>query len=926
MPFPPSISQQYQYSVCILASGSTMKLHNNAYYLSALWSLQKLLLLLLLPLSLPIPSASAARNATEGDRLALLKFKDSISHDPNGVLSTWNDSIHLCNWSGVTCSQRHLRVIALDLGGYKLSGSISPFIANLSFLRSINLQNNSFNGQIPDEVGNLFRLQSLHLANNTLRGDIPTSLANCSSLKVIDFANNEFTGTIPTQFGSLTKLETLFLDKNNLTGGLPSSLGNASSLKYYAVPYNDLEGTIPDSLGLLKNLVFFVVGGNRLSGLVPSSLYNISSLNTFSIAANYQLNGTLPQNIGFTLPNLQVLEFGGNQLSGPIPTSLSNISGLQVIDIYGNNFVGPIPTNLGNLQDLWWLGFGQNLFGRNSSDGLSFLTSLVNCSNLEYFDLGSNNFGGILPPIVGNLSTQISQMYFDSNYLVGSIPEEIGNLINLAVLTLEDNLLTGIIPTSFGKFQNIQVMSVSGNRLSGQIPSSIGNLTMLNKLFLYNNRFEGSIPSSMGNCQNLLYLDMSRNNLSGSVPSQVIGLSSLSQLLNLSRNSLSGNLPREVGNLRNINSLDLSENNFSGEIPETIGGCVSLEYLYLQKNSFLGNIPSSLASLSSLVVLDLSQNNLSGQIPKVLERLHPSVSLNFSFNNLEGEVPNEGVFKNASAVSVTGNNLLCGGVQELKLPTCPVQVIKQSKSHKLKKVIISVSVAVVFCILLATLFSIYWMRKSKKPRSTSSSIEDASQVSYKKLHQATEGFSPKNLIGSGGFGSVYKGTFDSDEKVVAIKVLNLQKEGASKSFMAECNVLRSIRHRNLVKILTCCSSTDYKGNDFKALVFEFMANGSLDKWLHPEKGGENLSLNLLQRLNIAIDAAFALHYLHYECEQPIVHCDLKPSNILLDSDMVAHVSDFGLSRLVATNKVRQNKTSTIGLKGTVGYAAPGDNF
>lgn len=288
-------------------------------------------------------------------------------------------------------------------------------------------------------------------------------------------------------------------------------------------------------------------------------------------------------------------------------------------------------------------------------------------------------------------------------------------------------------------------------------------------------------------------------------------------------------------------------------------------------------------------------------------------------------MPNEGVFENASSISVTGNSLLCGGVQELQLPPCPVEVIKQSKSHKLKLVIIIISV-VVFFILLAKLFAIYWMRKSKKSRSTSSTVEDASKVSYRKLHQATEGFSPRHLIGSGGFGSVYKGTFDSEEKVVAIKVLNLQKRGASKSFMAECNALRSIRHRNLVKILTCCSSTDYKGSDFKALVFEFMANGSVDKWLHPLKGAGDLSLSLLQRLNIIIDVASALHYLHYECGQPIIHCDLKPSNILLDYDMVAHASDFGLARLLlSTNQVHQNQTSTIGLKGTVGYAAPGNN-
>ena len=138
--------------------------------------------------------------------------------------------------------------------------------------------------------------------------------------------------------------------------------------------------------------------------------------------------------------------------------------------------------------------------------------------------------------------------------------------------------------------------------------------------------------------------------------------------------------------------------------------------------------------------------------------------------------------------------------------------------------------------------------------------------------------------------------------------------------MVECNVLRNIRHRNLVKILTCCSSMDYSGNQFKALVFEFTTNGSLDIWLHPEIDNKDQSrvLSLLQRLNVAIDVGSALDYLHNHSMQPIIHCDLKPSNILLDNDMVAHISDFDLARLLSIiNDSSQKQTSTIGIKGSI---------
>ncbi|XP_018504494.2 probable LRR receptor-like serine/threonine-protein kinase At3g47570 [Pyrus x bretschneideri] len=201
----------------------------------------------------------------------------------------------------------------------------------------------------------------------------------------------------------------------------------------------------------------------------------------------------------------------------------------------------------------------------------------------------------------------------------------------------------------------------------------------------------------------------------------------------------------------------------------------------------------------------------------------------------------------------------------------------------------------------------------------------ALQVSDNNLLKVTDGFSSTNLIGMGSFGSVYKGVLDDDNGIqpVAVKVFNMLRHGASKSFIAECEAMRNIRHRNLVKVVTACSSVDFSGNDFKALVYELMDNGNLEEWLHPTAGTPK-NLSFLQRLDIAIDVACALDYLHNHCEAPIVHCDLKPSNVLLGNDLTAHVSDFGLARFLSnlTNNVTENQTSSIGVRGTVGYAAP----
>jgi serine/threonine protein kinase len=229
--------------------------------------------------------------------------------------------------------------------------------------------------------------------------------------------------------------------------------------------------------------------------------------------------------------------------------------------------------------------------------------------------------------------------------------------------------------------------------------------------------------------------------------------------------------------------------------------------------------------------------------------------------------------------------------------------------------------------MLTIILTIYCTRKrNQKQYSDSPTTDPLDKVSYQDLHNGTDGFSAGNLVGLGSFGSVYKGTLASEDKVVAIKVLNLQKKGAHKSFIAECNALKNMRHRNLVKILTCCSSTDYKGQEFKALVFEYMSNGSLEQWLHPGtlNAGNQRMLDLDQRFNIIVDIASVLHYLHHECEKLVIHCDLKPSNVLLDNDMIAHVSDFGIARLVsAIDNTSLKESSTIGIKGTIGYAPPG---
>ncbi|AQK78423.1 Putative leucine-rich repeat receptor-like protein kinase family protein [Zea mays] len=776
-------------------------------------------------------------------------------------------------------------------------------------------------------------------------------LAEVGSLAHLSLGVNQLEGEIPAGLGLLSQLRTLYIHYNNLVGSIPPSLGNLTLLQILDVLENKLVGSIPVSLSHLDRLVDFEVGRNNLSGTIPPLLFNKSSLLYLGVASN-KLHGSLPADAGTNLPGVKKLLLGNNRLSGTLPSSLGNATMVEILGLGLNRFQGRVAPEIGKLCP-FNVEMSANELQAEDEQGWEFFTLFTNCTRLQLIDLPLNRLGGVLPTSITNFSTQIQWLSIAANGISGVVPSGLGNLINLSNLDMGENDLHGVIPEDIAKLTNLQVLLLANNQFSGNIPSSFGNLTQLQLFSLSNNSLDGPIPRSLGNLKNLPSLDLSSNLLTGFIPTEIFGLPSLTDYLLLSDNYLSGVIPAQVGSLKNIQTLNLSKNNFSGEIPAAIGGCVSLVWLGLADNSFTGSIPNSFGNLRGLNTLNLSRNSLSGtipqelgnitglqelflahnhlsgMIPKVLESISNLVELDLSFNILDGEVPTRGVFANMTGFSMAGNHGLCGGIRELELPPC--QDMPQKRWHRgLLRIVLPIAgTAICISLLLFVLFLLKWKVTSEKTKTDSfiGLTDKYPRVSYLELFEATDGFAPTNLVGEGKYGSVYKGSLSLPtlrNTSVAVKVFTLQQSGSSRSFLAECEALRQVKHRNLIDIITCCSSVDTRGNDFQALVFEFMPNYSLDRWLHQQTDEQLHKLNLIQLLNIAVDVADAIDYLHNNSRPSVIHCDLKPNNILLDSDWTAYVADFGLSKLIgeSMNISGSYSGSSIGIRGTVGYVAP----
>ncbi|KAL8482249.1 hypothetical protein ACS0TY_028412 [Phlomoides rotata] len=835
------------------------------------------------------------------DEYALLAFKNAITSNSRAILShNWSSSISICNWIGVSCGTKHCRVTALNVSGFHLGGTIPPHLGNLTFLRSLDLSSNSFT-EILSWLGRLSQLEHLYLNNNTFSGTIPLSLFNISRLHTLDMGYNFLDGIIPKEIANFSYLETLKLGGNKLTGSIPDSIFNMSSMIEINLRFNNISGKLPYNIcSNTPKLRIMSFSWNQLNGEIPANIHKCRGLEDLRLPINH-FSGDIPREIG-SLSMLRILSLYGNHFKGALPQEVGNLIHLQRLDVQINSLSGSIPSSIFNLSSLEVLSLARNKFSGSILSNIGMRFSLY---NLEELYLDENRLSGEIPSFISRNASKLTILTLSKNLLSGPVPDfEIGNLSSLIDLRLAINQITGSIPRGMGNLQELQGLNLSNNHLQGDISTDLCKMSNLGDLDLSVNMLTGAIPDCFGKVKSLRNVHLYSNKLD----SNLWNLRDL-LILNLHSNSLSGQLSSQIGNLKQIYTLDLSSNQFLGDIPTTIDSCESLQYLSLSNNKLQGSIPKSLGNVRGLTTLDLSSNNLSGSIPKSLEQLKFLQYFNVSYNKLEGEIPN-GVIS-STAQSFVHNSALCGAAK-FQVPPC-VNDRGRSRTKTIAliclKYILLPFVAATIIVVVVLMF----IRRHKRiiiHQAADISLETfvARRVSYIELVRGTSSFSETNLLGIGSFGSVYKATL-SDGLIIAAKVFNLELEGATMSFDTESEILSSIRHRNLLPVISCCTN-----QEFRALILKYMPNGNLEKWLH----SVNNLLDLVQRLNIAIDVALALEYLHHHHTFPVVHCDIKPSNVLLDEDMTAHVADFGISKLFDEGEVMTHTTTLA----TIGYAAP----
>lgn len=752
-------------------------------------------------------------------------------------------------------------------------------------------------------------LTHLRLSGNYLVDNIPPEIGNCSNLRSLLIDGNIIVGRIPAELGRISELRVLDVSRNSLVDRIPVDLGNCSKLSVLVLTNLVEASPISGSTGANPRVEF-----NAFLGAIPWEVLSIPSLEMVW-APRANLAGRLPENWS-EFCRLRVLNLGQNYIAGGIPGSLANCRNLSFLDLSSNGLQGLIPSQLqaqcmiylnvshnsltGSLLefDKTSCDLSANLFRNENLESLSYptivsllsstwinnpLESILNDGLVVLHDFSWNNFTGLLPTITlggGFLSAERASssygLLLNNNWFSGLLPENLFTGCNDSwsfAVNLSANQITGGINRRLllGGCLQLKGFEAAYNNLSGLIPSAIGDLRMLLRLDLRGNGLNGTLPDQLGKLRDLKWILLGGNGLTGEIPSQ-------------------------LGALASLRVLDLSNNILTGKIPVSLSNASNLETILLNHNRLSGEIPSSFSMLAGLSVLDVSFNDLSGRIPHLKHVVDCGL---FQGNSFLPQCPD------SNSMSPTG------------LPF-PMEVRRRGgRSSKLKLYVIAAVVSaslIMFVLVLLVLVLIFGRKKlvrlTSLRRKVVMTFTDApAELNYDNVVRATGNFSIRNLIGTGGFGATYKAELVPGF-LVAVKRLSIGRFQGLQQFDAEIRTLGRIQHKNLVTLIGY-----HMGEAETFLIYNYLSGGNLESFIH-DRSGKNACWPVIHK--IALDVAHALAYLHYSCVPWIVHRDIKPSNILLDEELNAYLSDFGLARLLEVSETH----ATTDVAGTFGYVAP----
>ncbi|KQK07664.1 probable leucine-rich repeat receptor-like protein kinase At5g49770 [Brachypodium distachyon] len=718
------------------------------------------------------------------------------------------------------------------------------------------------------------------------------------------------------------------------------------------------DGIACDNTSRVTSLNLF---GMNMRGTLGDDIGSLTELRVLDLSSNRDLGGPLTPAIG-KLIQLKNLALIGCSFSGTIPSELGNLAQLEFFGLNSNKFTGTIPPSLGKLSKVKWLDLADNnLIGRlpNSRDNGAGLDQLLIA---EHFHLNQNGLEGPIPEYMFNSNMRLKHILLDRNRFSGSIPASIGVLTKLEVLRLNDNSFTDQVP-DMKNLTILHVLMLSNNKLRGPMPNLTG-MNGLQNVDLSNNSFTSSgVPTWFTDLPNLITLTMQSVAISGKLPQKLFSLPNLQHVI-LNDNQLNdtldmgNNISKELGlvDIRNnkitsltvYSSLDSKILKLEGN-PLCSGSLLSGTMLCTDRLTEHPPVPSSfdVQCANPFVETMVFRSPSFADVIKYLPELHKNLSTTLSSctPNKLGLVPySEGTYLNVDIRACPVNSKRFNYSQVLNCFNLTLQTYKPPETFgpyyvhahpypfhdkASRAVLIGVVTGSVLLVVGLALIGVYAARQKKRAQklvsinnpfaswgSTEEDIGEAPKLksarcfTLEELRLSTNDFREINAIGAGGYGTVYRGKL-MDGQLIAIKRSKKGSMQGGLEFKTEIELLSRVHHKNLVGLVGFCFE---KGE--RMLVYEFISNGTLSEALYGIKG---VQLDWSRRLKIALDSARGLAYLHDHANPPIIHRDVKSTNILLDAKMTAKVADFGLSLLVSDSEEGELCTN---VKGTLGYLDP----